>query len=66
MENINIKMLRIREDLTQEEMAKIVGCSKNSYIQKEKGRIDFSKNEMKKTKAYFNLTFAEFWSIFFE
>ena len=66
LKNINIKMLRIKENLTQEDMAKEIGCSKVSYIQKEKGRVDFTKDEMKRIKENFDLTLSEFWEIFFE
>lgn len=66
MENTNMKVLRAKENLTQEDMAKIIGCSTYSYIQKEKGRVDFSKQEMKNVKEEFDLTLAEFWTIFFE
>lgn len=66
MKNTNIKILRIKENLTQEDMAKEIGCSTVSYIQKEKGRVDFTKDEMKKVKEKFDLSLAEFWEIFFE
>lgn len=66
MEIDNIKMLRVSYGLTQNDMAKIIGCSTNTYIQKEKGRIDFTKNEMRIYKIYFDLTLSQFWVIFFE
>ncbi len=62
----NIKILRIANNKTQEEMANIIGCSTNSYIQKEKGRVDFTVNEIKIVKAYFNLTIEKTWNIFFD
>ena len=62
----NIKILRIANNKTQEQMAAIVGCSTNSYIQKEKGRVEFTVNEIKIIKAYFNLTIEQTWNIFFE
>ena len=66
MGNTKMRVLRTKENLTQEEMAKIIGCSKVSYIQKEKSTYDFTKDEMKKTKEHFNLTLSEFWEIFFD
>lgn len=61
-----IKGLRTINDLTQEDMAILIGCSTNTYIQKEKGRKNFTKDEMKTIKKYFCLTLAQFWTIFFE
>lgn len=62
----DIKILRISFGKTQEEMANIIGCSTNSYIQKEKKRVSFTVDEIKIVKAYFNLTMEQTWNIFFE
>ena len=62
---MNIKKFRITQKMTQEEMAMLIGCSINAYIQKEKGRVDFTVNEIKIIKAYFNLSVKETWNIFF-
>lgn len=62
----DIKILRIANGMTQEQMANIIGCSTTAYIQKEKNRVDFTVNEIKIVKAYFNLTVERTWNIFFE
>lgn len=62
----NIKVLRVAFDKTQEEMAGIIGCSTNAYIQKEKERVPFTVEEIKTIKAYFNLSIEKTWSIFFK
>ena len=62
----NIKVLRVAFNKTQEEMAGIIGCSTNAYIQKEKERVPFTVEEIKLVKAYFNLSIEKTWNIFFE
>lgn len=62
----DIKVLRISYGKTQEEMAAIIGCSTNAYIQKEKKRVPFTVDEIKIVKAFFNLTIEKTWKIFFE
>ena len=47
----DIKLLRVSNNLTQEQMAMIIGCSTNTYIQKEENRVDFTLNEIKIVKA---------------
>ncbi len=61
----DIKVFRVANRKTQEQMANIIGCSTNAYIQKEKGRVDFTVNEIKIVKAYFNLDVNQTWNIFF-
>ena len=65
MECNNIKMLRVKNNLNQVEMAEIGKMSLPSYIRKEQGKVDFTKKEMKSYKNHFNLTLQEFWIIFF-
>ena len=62
----SIKIFRIANNMTQEQLANVIGCSTNAYIQKEKGRVDFTVNEIIIIKKYFNLSIEKTWSIFFE
>lgn len=50
----NLKGLRAKNDLTQNDMAKILGISYVSYNQKEKGNQDFTLKEAKIIAKYFN------------
>lgn len=61
-----IKEFRKKYHKTQEQMANLIDCSTNTYIQKEKALIDFTVNEIKIIKAYFNLNIEETWKLFFE
>lgn len=65
MECNNIKMLRVKNNLTQEKMARIGKMSLPSYIRKEHGKVEFSDEEKVLYKEYFCLSLAEFWTIFF-
>lgn len=49
----NLKCLRTRFDLTQSDMAKILGISLVSYNQKEKGVKQFTLKEAKIIADYF-------------
>ena len=49
--------------LTQEDMARLIGISKNNYGLKENGKLDFSLPEIKKILNILNSTYEE---IFFE
>lgn len=48
-------ILRKRRNLTQSDVAKIIGLSRNSYSSKERGEIEFNSNEMFALKDYFGL-----------
>lgn len=56
MERINLKIFRIKNLLTQEQMAKKIGLSRNSYLMLESGKRDFKISTLKKFKKAFNLT----------
>lgn len=43
----NIKAERVRKGLTQEQVAKILGITKNSYNRKETGRSGFTLKEFR-------------------
>lgn len=50
----NIKRCRKLNNLTQEELAKIVGMSKTTVVLWEKGERDPQTKELKKLSDYFN------------
>ncbi len=62
----NIKVFRVQNNKTQEEMAIIGRMSKPTYIEKEKKRVKFNVDEIKEYKTYFNLSYEEVWFLFFE
>lgn len=61
----NIKMLRIKNNLNQIEMAEIGKMSVPSYIKKEKGKVEFTDEQKVIYMEHFDLTLEEFWIIFF-
>lgn len=56
MERVNLKVFRVKNLLTQEEMAQKIGLSRYSYIMLESGKRDFKISTLKKFKKAFNLT----------
>lgn len=56
MERIDLKIFRIKQGLTQEEFAKKIGISRQSYLLIEAGKRDFKFGTLKKFKKAFNLT----------
>lgn len=58
-----LKMLRVKHQLTQEEVAKKLGISKNTYHRKEIGMNDFTISEAVAIGKLFNVNPGE---IFFE
>ena len=54
---------RNEKGITQEEMGKLLGISKNNYNQKENGKLDFGLLEVKKI---LNILDCEYNDIFFE
>lgn len=59
-----LRILRIKHDLSQEEIAQKLGVNKASYNRKENGKMAFSLNDVKKLKKIFNLTPEEVDKIF--
>ena len=54
-----LKGLRAEHDLSQEEMAKLIGISLSSYQRKETGESQFSLNEAYKISQIFNKNIYE-------
>lgn len=65
MECNNVKMLRVKFNKTQQQMADIIKVSVATYIRKEQRKIKFTLIEVKVFKEYFGLTMQEVWDIFF-
>lgn len=53
---INLFIARKEKQLTQEEVAKIINVSKQSYYLKESGKRDFNLSEAKKLSCYFQMS----------
>ena len=63
MERIDLKIFRIKQGLTQEEMAKKIGITRQSYIAIENGKRDFKMGTFKKLKKAFNLSEERAWEL---
>lgn len=50
----NLKSLRVKLDLKQEDVALLLGCKRATYGCKENGKIEISRSEMIKIRNYFN------------
>lgn len=61
-----LKSVRIREGLTQKEIAETLNISVTTYSKKETGTINFSVNEVGKIVNLCKLTVKEMVDIFFE
>lgn len=59
-----LKILRIKHDVTQEVVAEKLGLKKTTYCRKEKGEIAFSLQDVKILKEFYNLTPEEVVQIF--
>ncbi len=57
---------RVEKGLTIQDMANILGISKNAYWFKEKGRTSFKREELKKVIKTLNLSKDDFIEIFFD
>ena len=59
-----LKILRIKHDVTKEVVAEKLGVEKTTYCRKEKGKIAFSLQDVKILKEFYNLTPEEVVQIF--
>ena len=57
-----VRGLRSENKTTQEELAKVVGISTNSYISKENGKTDFKAEELVKIANYYNVAISIFFT----
>jgi len=55
----NIETIRNARGLTQEQVAKVIGVSRSTYINVTKGRRDLTTNELEKLSAFFDVTVPE-------
>ena len=60
-----LKILRIKEKLTQKDVADKLEIAANSYTKKENGVNPFTVDELKEIKKIFNIGDLEFVQIFF-
>lgn len=60
-----LKSARVKQSLTQQEVAKKIGISSSSYSYKESGSVSFKLNEINKLMKILNLTQQDVFEIFF-
>ena len=56
---MKIKEYRIIRGYTQRELAEILGIKQNTYSDKERGKINFTIDEIKIIKELFNTTYDD-------
>ena len=56
----NVERIRSSHGLTQEQLARVLGVSRATYISVTKGKRDLTTGELEKLSAYFNVPIAEF------
>ena len=58
---MQILLLKLRKDnnLTQEDLSKLLGITTKSYGQKERGKMEFTQDEMFKLSKYFGKPMTE-------
>ena len=54
-----LKMYRVGNNLTQEDMAKQLGIRRATYSVKEQGKIDFTQTEINKILKLLNMKYEE-------
>ena len=62
MKRYNLKMYRIKQDLTQKEMATKLGISKSNYVSIELGLTDPSFKFLQRFSEVFN--YSDVWDLF--
>lgn len=61
-----LKSVRVRCGMTQTDVAKILEISAPAYCKKERGKTEFTLNELRTLKSLFHLGDYEFCKIFFQ
>lgn len=56
---MKIKEYRIIKGYTQKELAEVLGIKQNTYSDKERGKINFTIDEIKIIKELFNTTYDD-------
>ena len=56
---MRIKEYRIINGYTQRELAEVLGIKQNTYSDKERGKINFTIDEIKIIKELFNTTYDD-------
>ena len=55
-----VEKIRFARGLTQEQLADVIGVSRATYINVEKGKRDLTTGELERLSAYLNIPIAEF------
>lgn len=66
MKNHALKLKRAELNVSQDDVAQILGICRACYCRKENGHIKFSDADLLKLKKFLKLTDNEFINIFFE
>lgn len=59
MVHVSLKALMVKNNLKNEDVSKIIGCSPSTFSLKINGKYDFTISEIEKLKEYFGLTYEE-------
>lgn len=62
-ENTSLKILRVRQGLTQEEMARKLTMSRQAYAKIENGQADGNITFWSKVQRTFNISSEEMWDL---
>lgn len=63
MKRIKLKMFRTSLDLSQEDMAKVLGVSRSQYSQIENGKRDGTLSFWKKLQRVFDISDEDMWAL---
>lgn len=58
-ENKELKALRVKNDLTLEGMADVIGIAMDTYRRKEKGTREFTENEINTILTHFGVKYED-------
>lgn len=59
----NLKIFRVRNDLTHEEMVKKIGCTRATYSAIEAGKRDGRRTFWKDLQRAFNISDEDMWAL---
>lgn len=65
MNQTTLRSFRRSHDISQKDMAKILGMSIPAYNKRESGKQEFKLGEIVIIKEHFNLTYEQVWAYFF-
>lgn len=63
MERRNLKIFRVRQGLTQEEIAREIGVCRSTYAEIEAGKRECNTRFLKKLQNVYKIPDAEMWAL---